>query len=69
MPLSRTYLYRAQVEPLRSDTQRVEHAKSYARITQAILDRNPVAADEAMKIHFGQNSDVLSGITGSGSPA
>lgn len=62
MTLSRTYLYRAQVEPLRSETQRVQHAQSYARIAQAILDRNPVAADEAMKNHFGQNSEVLSGV-------
>ena len=56
MTLSRTYLYRAQVEPLRSEAQRVQHAQSYARIAHAILDRNPVEADEAMKQHFGQNT-------------
>lgn len=67
MTLSRTYLYRAQVEPLRSEAQRVQHAQSYARIAQAILERNPVEADEAMKRHFGQNIEVLSGIAGSGS--
>lgn len=37
-----------------------------ARIAQAILERNPVEADEAMKQHFGQNIEVLSGIAGSG---
>lgn len=67
MPLSRTYLYRAQIEPLRSDAQRVEHAQSYARIAQAIVERNPVEADEAMKRHYGQNREVLSGIAASGS--
>lgn len=69
MPLSRTYLYRAQIEPLRSDAQRVEHAQSYARIAQAIVDRNPVEADEAMKRHYGQNREELSGIAASGSQA
>ena len=64
MTLSRTYLYRAQIEPLRSEAQRVQHAQSYARIAQAILDRNPVEADEAVKFHFGQNIEVLSGIVG-----
>lgn len=66
MTLERTYLYRAQVEPLRTDAQRAQHVMSYARIARAILDRRPAEADEAMKIHFGQNSEVLTGIAGSG---
>jgi DNA-binding GntR family transcriptional regulator len=64
--LERTYLYRAQVEPLRTDAQRTQHVMSYARIAGAILDRSPAAADEAMKLHFGQNSEVLTGTSGSG---
>jgi len=66
MTLERTFLYRAQVEPLRTDAQRAQHVASYARIARAILDRSPAEADEAMKIHFGQNSEVLTGIAGSG---
>ncbi len=66
MTLERTYLYRAQVEPLRTDAQRTQHVMSYARIARAILDRRPAEADEAMKIHFGHNSEVLTGIAGSG---
>lgn len=66
MTLERTYLYRAQVEPLRTDAQRAQHVTSYARIAAAILDRSPAEADEAMKLHFGQNSEVLTGIAGSG---
>lgn len=66
MTLERTYLYRAQVEPLRTDAQRAQHVMSYSRIARAILDRSPADADEAMKIHFGQNSEVLTGIAGSG---
>jgi DNA-binding GntR family transcriptional regulator len=52
MPLSRTDLFRAQVETVQTDQQRQRHASGYAKIAQAILDRDPAAADRAVKRHF-----------------
>ncbi len=52
MPLSRTDLFRAQVETLQNEKQRQRHASGYGRIATAVLDRNPVAADRAVKRHF-----------------
>ncbi len=52
MPLSRTDLFRAQVETVQSEQQRARHAAGYARIAQAIIDRDPAAADRAVKKHF-----------------
>jgi DNA-binding GntR family transcriptional regulator len=52
MPLSRTDLFRAQVETVQNQKQRQRHADGYARIAKAVLDRNPAAADRAVKRHF-----------------
>ena len=52
MPLSRTDLFRAQVETIQTGQQRGRHAAGYSRIAQAILDRDPAAADRAVKRHF-----------------
>jgi DNA-binding GntR family transcriptional regulator len=52
IPLSRTDLFRAQVEAIQSDAQRRRHMQGYARIARAILDRDPAAADRAVKRHF-----------------
>lgn len=52
MPLSRTDLFRAQVETIQTEEQRARHASGYARIAQAIIDRDPAAADRAVKRHF-----------------
>lgn len=52
MPLSRTDVFRAQVETVQSERQRKRHASGYSRIAKAVLDRNPAAADRAVRNHF-----------------
>jgi DNA-binding GntR family transcriptional regulator len=52
MPLSRTDLFRAQVETIQTEQQRARHAMGYTKIAQAVLDQDPMAADRAVKRHF-----------------
>jgi DNA-binding GntR family transcriptional regulator len=52
MPLSRTDLFRAQVETVQSDEQRQRHVSGYGRIAKAILAQEADAADRAVKRHF-----------------
>lgn len=52
MPLTRTDLFRAQIEPVQSDKQRNRHASGYSKIAKAIADRNPAAAVRAVERHF-----------------
>ena len=52
MPLTRTDLFRAQIEPVQSDRQRDRHASGYSKIAKAITDRNPAAAVRAVQRHF-----------------
>lgn len=52
MPLSRTDLFRAQVETVQTPQQRARHASGYGKIAQAVIDGNPAAADRAVKRHF-----------------
>jgi len=52
MPLSRTDLFRAQVETIQTERQRMLHASGYAKITKAIVENDPVSADKAVKKHF-----------------
>lgn len=52
MPLSRTDLFRAQVETVQSDAQRQRHVSGYGRIAQAIIAQDADAADRAVKRHF-----------------
>lgn len=52
MPLSRTDLFRAQVETIQTERQRMLHASGYAKITKAIIENDPVAADKAVRKHF-----------------
>jgi DNA-binding GntR family transcriptional regulator len=52
MPLTRTDLFRAQVETVQNEKQRQRHASGYSRIAKAVLDQNPAAADRAVKRHF-----------------
>lgn len=52
MPLTRTELFRAQVETVQTEKQRRRHAAGYGQITKAVLDRNVAAADRAVKRHF-----------------
>lgn len=52
MPLSRTDLFRAQVESIQSTRQRRRHETGYTKIAKAILDQDVAAADRAMARHF-----------------
>jgi DNA-binding GntR family transcriptional regulator len=52
MPLTRTDLFRAQVETVQSEKQRQRHAAGYRRICQAVIDRDPVRADRVVRQHF-----------------
>lgn len=52
IPLSRTDLFRAQIETVQSDTQRKRHASGYGPIARAIIAGDPKKADLAVKKHF-----------------
>lgn len=52
MPLTRTDLFRAQVETVQSEKQRQRHTAGYRRICQAVVDRDPVRADRVVRQHF-----------------
>ncbi|MCB2051120.1 MAG: GntR family transcriptional regulator [Novosphingobium sp.] len=52
MPLSRTDLFRAQVETRQSESQRRRHAEGYAKIAAAVQARDAAAADKAVADHF-----------------
>lgn len=52
IPLSRTDLFRAQVESRQSEKQRSRHAEGYMTIAKAIAAGDPVAAESAMAEHF-----------------
>ena len=52
IPLSRTDLFRAQVETVQTEAQRRRHAAGYAKIAKAVLDGDPAAADRAVRNHF-----------------
>ena len=52
MPLSRTDLFRAQVESIQTDRQRSRHSSGYAGIAAAIVGQDVEGADKAVKRHF-----------------
>jgi DNA-binding GntR family transcriptional regulator len=52
MPLSRTDLFRAQVENEQSELQRQRHVSGYGKIAAAIIAGDADAADRAVKRHF-----------------
>ncbi len=52
MPLSRTDLFRAQIERIQSERQRARHAAGYARIADAVASQDVAAADRAVQRHF-----------------
>lgn len=60
MPLSRTDLFRAQVETVQSERQRQRHASGYAKIAKAIIERNPAAAEKAVQNHFAGTRKTMS---------
>jgi DNA-binding GntR family transcriptional regulator len=52
MPLSRTDLFRAQVETVQSEEQRDRHVSGYRAVADAIIANDDAAADKAISIHF-----------------
>lgn len=52
MPLSRTDLFRAQVETRQSEEQRRRHAEGYMKIAKAIARHDATGADKAIATHF-----------------
>lgn len=52
MPLTRTDLFRAQIESIQSEQQRSRHASGYSKIAKAIAEGNAPAAERAVQRHF-----------------
>lgn len=52
MPLTRTDLFRAQVETIQTERQRQKHASGYAKIAKAVIERDAAAAERAVQRHF-----------------
>ncbi len=69
MPLTRTDLFRAQVETVQNEKQRQRHASGYGRIAKAVLDRNAAAADRAVKRHFDGTRKTMEELAGGFVPA
>jgi DNA-binding GntR family transcriptional regulator len=58
MPLSRTDLFRAQIERIQSERQRDRHAAGYARIAAAVVART-AAAYRAVQRHFASTRQTM----------
>jgi DNA-binding GntR family transcriptional regulator len=52
MPLTRTDLFRAQIESIQSEKQRGRHASGYSKIAKAVAEGNAPAAERAVQKHF-----------------
>ena len=60
MPLSRTDLFRAQIETIQTERQRQLHASGYGKIARAVIDRDPAAAERAVQKHFASTRKTMS---------
>ncbi len=69
MPLSRTDLFRAQVEGIQSDQQRQRHASGYGKIATAIIGQDADAADRAVKRHFDGTRKTMEELPASAFPS
>lgn len=59
MPLTRTDLFRAQVETIQSEKQRQRHASGYGKIAKAVIDGDPAAAERAVQRHFAGTRETM----------
>jgi DNA-binding GntR family transcriptional regulator len=59
MPLSRTDLFRAQIERIQTERQRQRHGAGYARIADAVVAQNVAAADRAVQKHFASTRQTM----------
>ena len=62
-------LFRAQVETVQNEKQRQRHASGYGRIAKAVLERNPLAADRAVKRHFDGTRKTMAELTSDSFPS
>lgn len=69
MPLSRTDLFRAQVETQQSEQQRRRHAEGYVNIADAIAKQNPDAAEKAVATHFAGTRKTMNELSADVFPA
>ncbi len=69
MPLTRTDLFRAQVETVQTEKQRQRHASGYDRICKAVIDRSPAAADRAVQRHFAGTRRTMEELPANSFPA
>ncbi len=69
MPLSRTDLFRAQVETQQSEQQRRRHAEGYVNIADAIAKQNPDAAEKAVATHFAVTRKTMNELSADVFPA
>lgn len=59
MPLTRTDLFRAQVEAIQSEKQRNRHASGYRKIANAVIARDAKAAERAVQRHFAGTRETV----------
>lgn len=59
MPLTRTDLFRAQVEAIQSEKQRYRHASGYRRIANSVIARDARAAERAVQRHFSGTRETV----------
>jgi DNA-binding GntR family transcriptional regulator len=69
MPLSRTDLFRAQIERIQTERQRDRHAAGYAKVAAAVIAQDPAAADRAMQRHFAGTRRTMKELPPSAFPA
>ncbi len=69
MPLSRTDLFRAQIETIQSERQRQLHASGYGKIARAVGDRDPAGAERAVQKHFAGTRKTMSELPDHAFPA
>jgi DNA-binding GntR family transcriptional regulator len=69
IPLSRTDLFRAQVERFQTEHQRQRHVSGYAKIAAAVIEGNVTAAERAMKRHFEGTRKTMGELPGHAFPA
>jgi DNA-binding GntR family transcriptional regulator len=59
MPLSRTDVYRAQIERFQSERQRARHVAAYPKIAEAVASQDSIAADRAVQRHFASTRQTI----------
>lgn len=69
IPLSRTDLFRTQVEARQTDGQRHRHAMGYTRIATAVAEHDCAKADQAVADHFAGTRETMAELSDEVFPA